>query len=74
MSPDFTLEEGQYLTLTYSGRYDTHDEHLRILQEAIQKRKLKAVGQFLEFLLIDIHETQRYDEYVTQLQVRVVGE
>ncbi|MSA71453.1 MerR family transcriptional regulator [Holdemania massiliensis] len=73
-SYDFTLEEGQYLTLTYSGRYDTHDEHLRILQEAIQKRKLKAVGQFLEFLLIDIHETQRYDEYVTQLQVRVVAE
>lgn len=71
-SYDFTLEAGDYLTLTYSGRYDTHNEHLRLLQETIEIQHLKPAGNFLEFLLIDIHGTQRYEEYVTQLQVRVV--
>ena len=71
-SYDFILEAGDYLTLTYSGRYDTHDEHLRLLQETIEKQNLKPAGNFLEFLLIDVHETQRYEEYVTQLQVRVI--
>ena len=61
-------EAGQILRTMYlDGK-----KHLRLLQETIEIQHLKPAGNFLEFLLIDIHETQRYEEYVTQLQVRVV--
>ena len=68
---DFILEEGEYLVLTYGGPYDQHHEHIRQLQREMERKHLRQSGPFLEFLLVDVHETHRPEEYITQLQVRV---
>lgn len=71
-SCDFVLEAGDYLTVTYRGDKDQHDLYVPRLRIAIAEHGLRATGSILEFLLVDVHETCRTDENITQLQVRVV--
>lgn len=69
--PDFILEEGEYLSLTYHGYYDQHNEHVTKLLNEVEKRGYRYHRPIMEILLIDIHETKDKNEYVTQLQVRI---
>ena len=68
---DFILEKGRYLTLTFCGRSSSSPDHIHRLRDYMQQNDLTPIGDYLEFLLIDIHETQREQEYVTQLQIRI---
>lgn len=72
LEPDFIIPQGQYLTITYRGKYDSHHEHVERMQQEIHRQGWKKDGKFLEFLLIDIHETQSTKEYITQIQVHVL--
>lgn len=73
-SCDFILDAGRYLTVTYRGDRDQHDFYVPRLRQAMTERQLRAAGSILEFLLVDVHETCRTEENITQLQVRVVPE
>ena len=68
---DFILPEGRYLTLTFCGRSSSSPEHIHRLRDHMLQHGLIPAGDYLEFLLIDIHETQKEQEYVTQLQIRI---
>ena len=68
---DFILDEGMYCTYTYSGQYDRTNQLFYKMKDWIQEHNYKIEGPFLEFLLIDIHETKKVEEYITSIHVKV---
>ena len=68
---DFILDEGMYCTYTYSGEYDRTNQLFYKMKDWIQEHNYKIEGPFLEFLLIDIHETKKVEEYITSIHVKV---
>lgn len=68
---DFILEEGNYCTYTYKGKQKrTKDIFLNMLSWIFEQH-YEVDGPFLEFLLVDIHETKNVEEYVTSIHVKV---
>lgn len=70
-SYDFLLPNGEYLSITYQGKADQEYQHFFQLQKFMEEHQCKALGPFMEFLLIDIHETRHSEEYITELQVLI---
>lgn len=68
---DFILDEGMYCTYTYSGQYDRTNQLFNKMKDWIQEHNYAVDGPFLEFLLIDIHETKKVEEYITSIHVKV---
>ena len=68
---DFILDEGMYCTYTYSGEYDRTNQLFNKMKDWIQEHNYAVDGPFLEFLLIDIHETKKVEEYITSIHVKV---
>lgn len=68
---DFILDEGIYCTYTYSGQYDRTNQLFYKMKDWIQEHNYTIEGPFLEFLLIDIHETKKVEEYITSIHVKV---
>ncbi|MDD6467838.1 MAG: MerR family transcriptional regulator [Erysipelotrichaceae bacterium] len=68
---DFILPEGTYCTYTYRGEYDRSNKIIDEMINYIEKHNYQAIGPFMEFLFIDIHETNNTSEYITQLQILV---
>ena len=67
---DFILDEGMYCTYTYRGA----NQSKQIFQEMnqwIKAQGYEIASPYLEFLLIDVHETKDVEEYVTSIQVKV---
>ncbi len=48
-----------YCTYTYSGEYDRTNQLFNKMQDWIKEHNYTVDGPFLEFLLIDIHETKK---------------
>ncbi|MGM0214089.1 MerR family transcriptional regulator [Enterococcus sp. AZ109] len=65
------LEAGTYASYFYQGPYERADEHLTNMKEQLKKRGHQGILPFYEFYLIDFHETQHSDEFLTEIQVRV---
>lgn len=68
---DFILEEGLYCTYTYKGGYDRTNQLFYKMKDWIQEHDYTIEGPFLEFLLIDIHETKKVEEYITSIHIKV---
>lgn len=68
---DFILEEGSYCTFTYRGKHNRSKDIFLNLFHWIENHNYKVDGPFLEFLLVDIHETKNVEEYVTSIHVKV---
>ena len=68
---DFILDEGMYCTYTYSGEYDRTNQLFNKMQDWIKEHNYTVDGPFLEFLLIDIHETKKVEEYITSIHIKV---
>ncbi len=68
---DFILEEGLYCTYTYTGEYDRTNQIFYKMKDWITDHNYTIEGPFLEFLLIDIHETKKVEEYITSIHVKV---
>lgn len=68
---DFVLPEGTYCTYTYRGDYDRSNKIIYQMIDYISQQQYQAIGPFMEFLIIDIHETNDVKEYITQLQILV---
>ena len=68
---DFILDSGLYCTYTYTGDYDRTNQLFYKMKDWIQEHDYTIEGPFLEFLLIDIHETKKVEEYITSIHVKV---
>lgn len=68
---DAALPGGEYASLFYCGAYDRLEEHWRALRAGLEAQGLTPDGPPLELYHIDAHDTNREEEYVTELQVRV---
>lgn len=69
---DEILPAGAYARLYYRGDYDRLEEHLNTLLNGIIAEGWQPEGAPLELYRIDAHDTNREEEYVTELQVRIV--
>lgn len=68
---DEVLPAGEYASLFYRGAYDRLEEHHRELLEGIAGLGAAPDGLPLELYHIDAHDTNREEEYLTELQVKV---
>ena len=68
---DDVLPEGEYARLYYRGAYDRLEEHMSTLMSGVKAAGYRPVGAPLELYRIDAHDTNREEEYVTELQVPV---
>lgn len=68
---DALLPAGRYAGLFYRGRYDRLEEHLETLLTGIRAQGLAPAAPPLELYHIDVHDTLREEEYVTELQMLV---
>lgn len=66
-----SLAAGEYLTVSYRGRAEKNAVYAPMLLAHAQAHGLRPVGDMLEILLIDIHESADYAEHVNELQIRV---
>ena len=68
---DDTLPAGVYARLYYRGPYDRLEEHCRTLLAGAEAAGRRPAGPPLELYRVDAHDTNREEEYVTELQIRV---
>ena len=70
---DDTLPAGTYGRLYYRGAYDRLKEHLDVLLAGVEGAGYRPAGAPLELYRIDALDTNREEEYVTELQVWVTA-
>lgn len=71
---DFILESGNYATVSYRGDYIKNADYVPRLVQYAGEKGYRLMGDLLELLLIDIHETADSNEFSTELQIRVERE
>ena len=70
---DDVLPAGHYARLYYRGAYDRLKGHLKVLMAGAAAAGYRSAGTPLELYRIDAHDTNREEEYVTELQVWVTA-
>lgn len=70
---DAVLPAGRYAGLFYRGSYEHLDRHLETLFRGVRDLGLTPAAPPLELYRVDVHDTRREEEYVTELQVRLEG-
>ncbi|PWJ95660.1 DNA-binding transcriptional MerR regulator [Oceanotoga teriensis] len=66
------LDEGEYLTYSYKGDYEQKKDIFKILKKYIKENSLKVYDDIIEIYKIDIHETEKTEEYITQIQIPII--
>lgn len=69
--PMTTPSRRGYACLYYRGAYDHLEEHCGVLLAGIAAAGRRPAGPPLELYRVDAHDTNREEEYVTELQMRV---
>lgn len=70
---DDALPPGRYASLLYRGAYTALEGHLHTLVDGVKALGLHPVGAPLELYRVDAHDTNREEEYLTELQLPVVA-
>ncbi|AUJ87421.1 MerR family transcriptional regulator [Enterococcus sp. CR-Ec1] len=65
------LPAGHYASIYYNGDYTNRDHALTILKQYIQDHSINTLGLFHEFYMLDFHETNNQNEYVTKIEVKI---
>lgn len=65
------IPSGQYLTVIYRGEYQQTAEYLPKLLDYAAVHGYQICGEPLEIYHIDIHETSRREEFLTEVQLPV---
>ncbi|MEF9958924.1 MAG: MerR family transcriptional regulator [Niameybacter sp.] len=68
---NFTLQEGTYVTCQYEGKYKNNQVCLQNIQAYIRNNKHHIIGEPIEIYQIDIHETGKEEEFLTEIQILV---
>ena len=66
---DAVLPAGMYARLYYRGAYDQLKQHCDVLMEGVEQAGFRPAAPPLELYRVDAHDTNREEEYVTELQV-----
>ena len=69
---DFMLPEGQYLTTYYKGDYVQSAERILELLHYAEGEGLTLLSDPFELYALDNRDTSRPEEFITQIQVRVM--
>lgn len=64
---------GEYLILRYRGPYTNAKDAYGILLNEIDTKNLNTDGAFIERFIIDINLTDREEEYLTEIQIRLLA-
>lgn len=67
-----TLPAGDYLRICYSGTYQNRKTTIKMLTNYLKKHQLKVEEIFYEFYLLDFHETNFPEEYVSEIEIYLV--
>lgn len=65
------LPSGTYLTVSYQGPYEQSEVWVRRLLDYARDNGWTPMGDILEILWVDIHTSERVEEHITELQLRV---
>lgn len=68
---EVVIPGGAYVTLLYQGGYEQTGEHLQQMLVYIQANQYQLAGEPLELYRIDIHETSKKEEFLTELQILI---
>ncbi len=68
---DGDLPEGKYARIYYRGPYSGFRQNLLQLEEFIAGKGLTPLGAPVELYHIDVHDTAREEEFLTEIQQRV---
>lgn len=66
------LHAGTFASYFYQGAYEQAGGHLKKMKEQLQQQNYQPIPPFYEFYLIDFHETQHSNEFLTEIQVRLL--
>ncbi len=68
---DFILPESDYIVLQYRGGYENTKKYLPIMLEYIKNNNFEILSNPIEMYKIDIHETSKPSEFLTELQIPI---
>lgn len=66
-----TLPSGKYLAYTYQGAYEQQDTGIQEMKKYAQTHQLELKSPFYELYLVDFHETNDQNEFITRLEVLI---
>lgn len=65
------LEQGTYASYYYQGNYQRTNQFIEEMVSALHEQGYMIIPPFYEFYLIDFHETNDVNEFLTEIQVKV---
>lgn len=71
-SYEFLLPEGDYLTYYYKGKHDESNTYIKDLLAYAKAHNYQIDEYAMEFFIIDDHETKNKEEFITQLQIKII--
>ncbi|MDO5718536.1 MAG: MerR family transcriptional regulator [Tissierellia bacterium] len=69
---DGYLPQGDYAVLFYKGGYDKSERLFKKLISDIESNSYTLIGPILEIYRLDIHSSSNTDEYITEIQARII--
>lgn len=70
-SYNFILEEGHYLTYNYKDAYRHNPIYIKEMLSYIKQKGYQIIGDPIEIYKIDIHETGKEEEFMTEIQIPI---
>lgn len=68
---NFVLPEGHYVSYHYTGQYKKNKIYLEKMFTYIKEQAYQIIGNPIEIYKLDIHETGKEEEFVTEIQIPV---
>lgn len=70
-SYDKKLNESQYVIYNYKGNYNNETEYINNMINFIKENKYKITGDIVKICKINIHETGKEDEFISEIQIPI---
>ena len=67
-----TIPAGDYLSIFYSGKWNSR-HYVSVLGEYAVQNKLRLDTNYMDLVWLDIHTTNKVEEHISELQVRIRG-
>lgn len=67
------IEGGKYAIIRFKGKYSNAKESYNILFDKMEEMGLKYENYVIERYVIDINQTSNEDEYITEIQLKILS-
>ena len=68
---NITFDENYYITMTYRGSYSNNKEYINRMIEYSTEKNYEIIGDPIEIYKIDVHETGKVEEFITEIQIPI---